>query len=373
MLPYWIAGSAVLGGLLYSCKKFVCKEIPQIHFENTELNSKLVEGCKSLFAEYRYPLWGSNGHVQTLYAAGGRRYPTPNYTREELISEDGGVIVIDWCNKNLDSSVPTIIIVPGVCSHSHSQYVMGWVHNVTEAGYRAVVYNPRGCVSIKTPKLFTPGGTSDLKQAVQHIHSVFPESPLFGVGLSMGANTLMKYVGESSVHPEKQILKGVVSISQGYDGLKGIRALKKNPFYDRHVTTKLKELVKKHAHVFEEVVELDLSFVYQTSSVEDFDTHFTQKIHKFDDIEEYYKKESCIHLLHQVSIPALLLNALDDPLICPTLVPYSLPKENKNIILVTTNHGGHISWTEGFFMPNKIHWHERLTLEYFKALLQHTK
>src|SRR5690349_8966971 len=84
-----------------------------------------------------------------------------NFLREELLSEDGGVIVLDWCNRDIDSRIPTIVVVPGtahsmylfkiegVCSHSDSQYVRGWVHNITAAGFRAVVYNPRGCVSIK--------------------------------------------------------------------------------------------------------------------------------------------------------------------------------------------------------------------------------
>jgi len=343
--------------------------LPTLHFEKNDFNTKLVEACKLLQTEYKYPLWGANGHLQTLYAAGGRRHVRPDYTREELFSEDGGVIVLDWANKNSDSSAPTIIIVPGVCSHSDSQYIRSWVHNITDAGYRAVVFNPRGCVSIKTPKLFTPGGTADFKLAIAYIHSLFPESPLFGVGLSMGANMLMKYVAEASVHPETEYFKGVVSISQGYDGLKGIRGLQNYPFYDRHVTTKLKELVRRHSHVFEEVVDLDLSFVYQSNSVEEFDNHFTKKIHKFEDLEEYYKKESCIHILHQVSVPALLLNALDDPLIAPSLIPYYIPNENKNIILATTSHGGHISWAEGYLFPNKVHWHERVALEYIKALL----
>jgi predicted alpha/beta-fold hydrolase len=352
---------------LYSYRNTFCKETPSLTFEKTEFNTKLVEACKLLQSEYKYPLWGSNGHLQTLYAAGGRRHFRPAYAREELTCEDGGIVVLDWANKNFDSSTPTIVIVPGVCSHSDSHYVRSWVENVTTAGFRAVVFNPRGCVTIKTPKLFTPGGTSDLKLAMQHIHASFPESPLFGIGLSMGANLLMKYVGEASVHPEIQYFKGVVSISQGYDGLKGIRYLKSSPFYDRHVTSKLVDLVKRHSEVFEEVV--DLSFVYQVNSVEDFDMHFTKKIHKFEDIEEYYRKESCIHNLHQVSIPTLLLNALDDPLIAPELIPYHIARENKNIILATTAHGGHISWAEGYFLPNRVHWHERVAFEYIGALL----
>lgn len=46
----------------------------------------------------------------------------------------------------------------------------------------------------------------------------------------------------------------------------------------------------------------------------------------------------------QVKIPLLCVNAMNDPLICSSLIPYDLPTKNHNIILATTGKGGHLAW-----------------------------
>jgi len=66
----------------------------------------------------------------------------------------------------------------------------------------------------------------------------------------------------------------------------------------------------------------------------------------------------------------MLLNALDDPLVPQALIPYQLAEDNENIIMVTTKVGGHISWVEGWCVPNKVHWHEKLVMEFFKSVKQ---
>jgi predicted alpha/beta-fold hydrolase len=81
-------------------------------------------------------------------------------------------------------------------------------------GYRVVVVNLRGCecfssfvnicitevigagVPVTSPRLYTPGHTDDLRLALIYISQMYPQAPLLGVGFSMGAGILIRYLAE---------------------------------------------------------------------------------------------------------------------------------------------------------------------------------
>lgn len=83
-------------------------------------------------------------------------------------------------------------------------------------GYRAVVVNFRGCmfrfgphprnvlmatpsgagVPVTSPQLYSAGHTDDLRQAVFYISAHFPNAPLLGLGFSLGANVMTRYIAE---------------------------------------------------------------------------------------------------------------------------------------------------------------------------------
>jgi predicted alpha/beta-fold hydrolase len=51
-------------------------------------------------------------------------------------------------------------------------------------------------VPLTTPQLYSGGHTDDLRQALFYIAQTFPEAPLLGLGFSLGANVLVKYLAE---------------------------------------------------------------------------------------------------------------------------------------------------------------------------------
>jgi predicted alpha/beta-fold hydrolase len=83
-------------------------------------------------------------------------------------------------------------------------------------GYRAVVVNFRGCrfvylldkyqfyknmtlgagVPITSPQLYSAGHTDDLRQALFFINKLYPDAPLLGLGFSLGANVMTRYLAE---------------------------------------------------------------------------------------------------------------------------------------------------------------------------------
>jgi len=266
------------------------------------------------------------------------------------------------------SPVPVIILVPGLCNHSHEHYLRHFSRCCKKRGYRAVIFHPRGTDQLTTPKLFTYGGTSELRQTIEHIRAKLPCAALIGVGFSMGGNILMRLVGQDSEFARAH-LACAISISQGYDGLQGIKYLQTTMFHNILIR-KLLKLFARHADVFRRNSNINVDHVLNSvSDIEEFDQLVTCTTYGFKDPETYYKDNSCIHHLHKVSIPSLLLNALDDPLVPPSLIPSHIPLQNEHVILATTQYGGHLGWAQGFLLPFRTHWHELVTLQFIDAVL----
>ena len=132
-----------------------------------------------------------------------------------------------------------IIIVPGVSNHSGSDYVKGYVDYTQSQGIKSVCLNHMGnmlieCVNSlqiiniyilgsdcgeritpEVPRIHTYGGTGDLSAMIDYLRGKYPEKKFIGVGFSLGANILLKYLGE---RPERQAyFLGAQSWCQGYD------------------------------------------------------------------------------------------------------------------------------------------------------------
>jgi abhydrolase domain-containing protein 2 len=56
------------------------------------------------------------------------------------------------------------------------------------------------------------------------------------------------------------------------------------------------------------------------ATLPELDDAYTRKVHNFPSTHEMYKWSSCINYLHNIEIPIIFLNALDDPLVPETLL-----------------------------------------------------
>ena len=78
----------------------------------------------------------------------------------------------------------------------------------------------------------------------------------------------------------------------------------------------------------------------------DLDNAITCKLHGYANNAEYYDKTSCLHRLNEVKVPLLFFRACDDPVMDQHEDPGQFFKGNKNILLATTQHGGHGVYAE---------------------------
>eukprot|EP00831_Metopus_contortus_P012646 TRINITY_DN15094_c0_g1_i3.p1 TRINITY_DN15094_c0_g1~~TRINITY_DN15094_c0_g1_i3.p1 ORF type:complete len:189 (-),score=37.74 TRINITY_DN15094_c0_g1_i3:46-612(-) len=100
-------------------------------------------------------------------------------------------------------------------------------------------------------------------------------------------------------------------------------------------------------------------------TLRDFDNYFTSKQHGFGTADMYYRCISIGQKIHDLKIPMLSINALDDPLVPVETLPYDDALVNKNYILATHPCGGHVGFFTGV-IPHS--WFPQPVFEFFSAL-----
>jgi predicted alpha/beta-fold hydrolase len=83
----------------------------------------------------------------------------------------------------------------------------------------------------------------------------------------------------------------------------------------------------------------------------EFDNIFTAPLHGFRDTEDYWARASAKPLLHRIRVPALVLNARNDPFIPAASLP--LPSQVAEAVTVwQPEQGGHVGFPGGAFPGN---------------------
>ncbi|GKE04121.1 embryogenesis-associated protein EMB8-like protein, partial [Tanacetum coccineum] len=148
-----------------------------------------------------YPVVCSNAHLETIFATKFRSTPYVRFRRECVRTKDNGVFTLDWVagdDRCLSPMSPILILLAGLANGSGDSYIRHMVLTANKKGWRVVVFNSRGCSRspVITPKLYATSFTGDVSKAVVHVSSRYPDANLYAAGWSLGANILVKYLGE---------------------------------------------------------------------------------------------------------------------------------------------------------------------------------
>ena len=240
-----------------------------------------------------------NGHLQTIFSAFSdfSNVDLINFNRKLLSLVDGGTISVDVHNDN-QNSCEVLVICHGLTGGSHESYVRCLISEL-HLDMTVVVVNFRGCANTKVTSslLYSGGQTNDLRSALLFLRNYFPNASFVGLGFSLGANVLTKYIGEEK---NNCMLKAGIAIGNPWDLFKGSQALQSNLFshfvYDRAMANNLRKLMEIHKPAVKDEYsnELNLldSLVFPT--LKDFDNTITRKLgghppnFPFNSAEDYY-------------------------------------------------------------------------------------
>jgi uncharacterized protein len=136
-----------------------------------------------------------------------------------------------------------------------------------------------------------------------------------------------------------------------------------NRLYLRRFLSKLLPKIRAKSLRFPD--HLDASRSHRIRTLREFDNLYTAPIHGFRDAEEYWEKSSARKYLHEIKVPALLLNARDDPFLTPESFPYTEAERSSYLFFEAPRSGGHVGFIDS--ASNFRRWHESRSLEFLEA------
>ncbi|PLX90568.1 MAG: alpha/beta hydrolase [Desulfuromonas sp.] len=312
---------------------------------------------------YSPPLYLRNGHLQTIYPTLFRKLSCPAYQRERIATPDDDFLDLDWACVGGNTLV---ILCHGLEGNSTRDYIKGMVKAVNGHGMDTLAWNYRGCSGEPNRQkiMYHNGATYDLDSVVRHATETGRYAAIFLIGFSMGGNLALLYAGEqgNNIHPR---ICGVIGFSVPCELSHSSRALQHPAcaIYMKRFLLKLHKKLQAKSDQYPDHITIDN--YHQIKTFKQFDDRFTAPLHGFTDAEDYWHRCSCNRHLSRIKVPALIVNAQDDPFLRDDCYPRALVSANPHLTLETPAHGGHV----GFMLPGPTYWSEQRALSFIDQQL----
>jgi predicted alpha/beta-fold hydrolase len=293
---------------------------------------------------YLPPFWLRNAHAQTILRSLLPARPAPVKTTEQLDLPDGDFVELNWY-LNQPEPAPLAVLCHGLEGSADSSYMLGMAGALHRSGCNALAWSYRGCgrQTNRLARSYHSGATEDLAVVVDRALKRVP-GPLLLVGFSLGGNLILKYLGERT--PPARIA-AAAAVSAPVDLASSADALdlrRSNTLYRIRFLSCLNRKAAAKARRFPgEVPAHDWAAI---RTVRAFDDAYTAPLHGFASADDYYARCSALQFLPRITIPTLLLNACDDPLLAPPSYPATLATGSPRLHLETPACGGHVAFLD---------------------------
>ena len=314
---------------------------------------------------YAAPVWLPGGHLQTIYTHLLIHAPQVAYRRERLEVEDGDFLDFDWVDGV--AGQPVVVLFHGLEGSSDSHYARDLMHTVQQRGWTGVVAHFRGCSGEdnRLPRAYFAGDSAEIERILRHVNSRYPDAPLYAVGVSLGGNALLKWLGESGDAAQALVTRAA-AVSAPLDLTAAGNALDQG--FNRNVYTarflaSLKAKSLRKSDTFPGLLDADA--IQAATTFREFDTLVTARLHGFVDADDYWLKNAAKPLLKSVAVPTLVINAKNDPFLPVWALPTSADV-SPMVSLEQPENGGHVAFPSGPF-PGNIDWLPRRLMQHFDA------
>lgn len=287
-----------------------------------------------------------NPHLSTIAAhfwptgLDERRFPV----ERKLYATEPGVRVLVETQRPQGTPVGGVLMLHGLEGSSAAGYMKSMARAALQAGYRAHRMNLRSCGG--TEAYCRTGYHSGLTADLLHVSRQLAEQgggPLHVVGFSLGGNVALKLAGELGASA-RGLIAAVAAVSTPIDLAASVARIeeRQNRLYEARFVRRLKRRIatlnRRHPEL------CSLTALSSVRSVREFDERITAPMFGFAGAAEYYSTQSAIRFLHGIRVPALLVQAKDDP-----VVPFAMferPEVSRNpcVELRAVDHGGHLGF-----------------------------
>ncbi len=317
---------------------------------------------------YVAPTWLPGGNAQTIYPFLLSSLPLISYRRERWELDDGDFIDIDWLDNLIGA--PLVVLFHGLEGGSFSHYARSIMGALRDRGWRGVVVHFRGCSGSpnRLPRAYHAGDSEEIDWILRRIseQNESPSSivPLYAVGISLGGNALLKWLGEQG-EQACHVLDGAVTVSVPMDLVASGQALDSGfnrRFYTRHFLDTLKQKAFEKFNRFPGL--FDAAAVATCTTLYQFDNLITAPLHGFRNTDEYWSLSSSKPWLKHIQVPTLVINARNDPFMPAPVLPTP-----KNVSFAVTlefpEQGGHVGFLNSPF-PGRLTWLPERIIEFLK-------
>jgi uncharacterized protein len=313
---------------------------------------------------YVAPWWLPEGHTQTIWPAlWGRRRPqgwgaqdTPvRWLRERWDTPDDDFIDVDVLRDTCAwAQAPWLVLFHGLEGGSSSHYALAFAHEARQRGWRMVVPHFRGCSGEinRAPRAYHSGDHVEINWVLRRLRERATQ-PLHVVGVSLGGNALMCWAAENG-QAAAAVAASVCSVCSPLDLAAGGEAIGKG--LNRHIYTRmfLSTMVPKALRKLQQHPGLfDGERLAAARDLYEFDNVFTAPLHGFADTRDYWARASAKPRLRAIAIPALLINARNDPFVPAHSLP-TRAEVSSHCTLWQPATGGHVGFALGALPPGHV-------------------
>lgn len=300
------------------------------------------------------PVWLPGGQAQTVWPAlFSRSHDTAEpivYRRERHTTPDADFVDIDWLDAPAGQGAGLLVLFHGLEGSSRSHYALAFADWARRHGWRFAVPHFRGCSGELNlaPRAYHSGDYAEIGWMLDRIRASQGGGvgPVVAVGVSLGGNALLRWAQESGAQAER-VVQAVASVcspidlaAAGHAIGRGLNRHLYTPMFLRTMKPKALAKLAQHPGLF------DADRLRQARDLYAFDNLFTAPLHGYRDTEDYWRRASAKPHLAEIRIPALVINARNDPFVPADSLP-GAHEVGRHVTLWQPDHGGHVGFASG--------------------------
>ena len=302
---------------------------------------------------YSAPWWLPGGHAQTMYPAICIAKPEVAYRRERWDTPDGDFIDVDFVDGK--PGHPFLVLFHGLEGSSASHYARATMAHAAALGWSAAVPHFRGCSGEMNlaPRFYHSGDAPEIDWILRRFDACYGQqdgSKLYAAGVSLGANALLRWLGESQHAADFVDAACAISSPLDLTGAGTALGCGINRLYSAGFLQSLKPKCILKLAQFPGLFDRDK--MLNANSLYDFDDAVTAPVHGYRDANDYWTRASSKLVLNDITVPTLVLNAANDPFLPARYLPDAA---SRFVTLEFPTQGGHAGFTAGA-IPGSLNW-----------------
>lgn len=320
-------------------------------------------------SDFVAPWWAQNRHIQTIFPRFLQKRAALTYRSEDFPLPDGDQIKLVWIG-DADKAKALVVMFHGLEGSIESHYCHDTAASLLQLGYAVVVMHFRGCGGKPNllARAYHSGETEDAWYLLCWLKQRYPAQNILTMGFSLGANMLLKLLGE---RPEQNIIQGAVAVSAPLLLNECADSINRG-FARVYQAYLLKSMLKTLHHKMQRLdynglLNITVDELSNITNFRDFDQHITAPLHGFEGADDYYQQSSALPFLARITIPTLVLHAKDDPFMNHHVIP-SVEHLSEFVRVELSERGGHCGFVQGTPWCPQI-WFQQRCANFFQTLL----